>query len=502
MSTDSYLLGVDIGTQAVKGTLVQSNGSVVATASARHDVLHPRPGWMEHDAEGAWWGGFAKVVTELLSVSGISASNIVAVCVSGLFPALCPADERGRPLRNAILYADSRAAAEVDRVTAITGTTLKGDEITPKLLWLQRNDPDIFRRTRMIFSVPGYVVYRLTGRYCVDPQTAFRMGGIVDESRCGWREEVCAQLGMAAETLPPIHSSLDIIGGVTGEAASETGLPEGTSVLVGMTDTFATLLGNGVVERGEAMIYYGTTGLLTVCSRGLEEVLATPRLIDEQTPFILAAYLLDFGETLEWFIDQFLEGGRDFPRSTLDPYEVLEEGSTEVPTGCEGLLAMPHFAGRLFPQADPYARGVFFGLSTAHTRFHLWRALLESFGYEIYRSVVDLERRGISISRIVASGGGAQSKLWRQIVSDITGLPQEYVENGGAALGAALLAGYGVGLFEDLKAIREGWLRIRDVTRPRSEVRERYEKLFAVYRELDLALGKHYKALAEASTRG
>jgi len=496
-----YLLGVDVGTLSTKGVLTDIHGAVLARAAADHSVRHHQPGWMEHDAERDWWGDFARVVRELLKQADLPSGEIAALCVSGLFPALCPADETGQPLRHAILYADSRAAGEVDHTRAVTGITLRGDEVVPKLLWLQKNEPDVFRRTRMVFSVPGYVVYRLTGQYCIDPQTAFRMGGIADESRCGWREEVCAQLGIPVESLPPIHSSLHIIGGVTNESARQTGLPEDTPVLVGTTDTFATLLGNGIVEQGEAMVYYGTTGLLTVCNRDLEEVLTTPRLIDDETPFILAAYLLNFGEALEWFVNHFLEEEEDLTCEAFELYGVLEKGSTQVPPGCEGLLAMPHFAGRVFPEVNRYAKGAFFGLSTRHTRFHLWRALLESFGYEIYRSMVDLERKGISLSRVVASGGGARSKLWRQIVSDITGVPQEYVENGEAARGAAFLAGYALGLFKDLKTMRRDWLQVGNVTRPRTEVRERYRRLFAVYRELDSALGKHYKALAEASCR-
>jgi len=494
-----YLLGVDVGTLSTKGVLTDINGAVLARAAAEHSVRHPQPGWMEHDAERDWWGDFVRVVRELLEKACLPSGEIAALCISGLFPALCPADETGQPLRHAVLYADSRAADEVEHVRTVTGATLKGDEVVPKLLWLRKNEPDVFLRTRMVFSVPGYVVYRLTGQYCMDPQTAFRMGGIADENRCGWREDVCAELGIAVEILPPIHSSLDIIGGVTGEAACETGLSEGTPVLVGTTDTLATLLGNGVVEQGEAMIYYGTTGLLTVCSRDLEEVLTTSGLIDDETPFILAAYLMNFGEALEWFVGHFLEKEKGLTCETFELYGVLEEGSTQVPPGCEGLLAMPHFAGRVLPTVDPYAKGAFFGLSARHTCFHLWRALLESFGYEIYRSIIDLESKGISLSRVVASGGGAQSRLWRQIVSDITGVPQEYVENGEAARGAAFLAGYGLGLFKDLKTIQRDWLQVEDTTRPCTEVRERYRRLFAVYRDLDSVLGKHYQALAEAS---
>lgn len=496
----TYLLGVDVGTQTVKGALVNADGTVAATASTPHDVFHPHPGWMEHDAEEAWWGGFVDVVKTMLTTSEVDARNIAAVGVSGLFPVLCLTDAEGRPLRAAILYADSRATAEVDEIASLTGVTLKGDEVAPKLLWLQRNEHAIFQNTRLIFSAPGYVVYRLTGQYGIDAQTAFRMGGLVNDSRRAWRGEICEQLGISAGMLPPIHSPSDVIGRVTGTSAHATGLREGTPVLAGGTDTFATLLGNGVVERGEAMVYYGTTGLLTVCSEDLADVLAKPELIDDQTPFVLAAYLLDFGEVLEWFINQFSCGGRKAFGNTGDPYEDLEGGAAEILPGAAGVVAMPYFAGQLIPRANPHARGVFFGLRTDHTRYHLWRALLESFGYEIYHSVRDLERRGLSLSKVTASGGGAQSKLWRQIVSEVTGLPQTYIADGGTALGAAFLAGYGVGLFDNLKAIREQWLHVEDVTLPDDETHRTYRRLFRLYRDLDRGLAPHYRPLAEALT--
>ncbi len=494
----TYLLGIDIGTQTLKATLVDVNGTVAADTAVSYQVLHPQPGYMEHDPEAAWWGGLVRAVREVLDTSGVAANRIAALCTCGLFPALCVADDRGRPLRHAILYGDSRAAAEVAEAQAITGARLKGDEVTQRLLWLRRHEPQVLERTARVFGVPGYVVYHLTGRHCVDAQTAFRMGGLVDDTRRNWRPEVCAGLGIDSRILPQIHSAADIVGGVHAEAARATGLAEGTPVLAGMTDSLATLLGNGITQGGEAMIYYGTTGYLALCPRDLKEVLTDPALIDDETPFDLAAYLLDFGEVLEWFIDEFFGRGQGATTNEGDLYARLEQGAAQVPAGCAGLLALPHFAGRFYPQVDPHSRGLFLGLTTGHSRFHLWRALLEAFGYEMRRGIVALEGQGIRLSRMVATGGGARSPLWRQIVADITGQAQEYVVNGATALGAAFLAGYAVGLFDDPSEIRERWLQVGSVTEPRTEFEGRYNRLFAVYNDLDRALSPHHRALVEA----
>jgi xylulokinase len=308
---------------------------------------------------------------------------------------------------------------------------------------------------------------------------------------------VCAELGICQRILPPICSPLDEVGQITADAERQTGLAQGTPVLAGTTDTFATLVGSGIVAQGEAMIYYGTTGLLTVCSQDLERVLARPDLVDDETPFVLAAYLLNFGEALEWFGEELLAQREQCAGGPL--YAGLEAGAARLPAGSEGLMVLPHFAGRVLPHVDPHARGSFIGLSTRHSRSHLWRALLESFGFGIRQAQLGLEQRGLQLRRVVASGGGARSTLWRQIVTDITGLPQEYVQDGDTARGAAFLVGYALGLADSLAAIRDCWLHAAQVTQPQPQEHEHYKRLFAVYQALDMCLGPHYKTLAEAS---
>jgi len=490
------LVGIDVGTLSTKGVLMKADGTVLATAAAAHEVCHPAPHWMEHDAEENWWGDSVRVIRGLLEMTDLPPRQIVGLCITGLFPALCPADSRGRPLRNAILYADPRASEMVAKVEDAVGVPLKGDEVIPKFLWLKEHEPEVARETRMLFSVPGYIAYRLTGVHSIDFQTAYRLGGVIDDKRQGWKCDVLSELGVPAGCLAPIQSPLDIVGGVSAMAAGQTGLSQGTPVLAGTTDTFATLVGNGVVAEGEAMIYYGTTGLLTVCSRDLEDVLANPQLVDDETPFVLAAYLLNFGEALEWFAEDLLGAGQRNEKQNV--YEAMEEEAARVAPGSDGLIVLPHFAGRVLPQVAPHARGAFFGLGIHHSRYHLWRALLESFGYVLCQSMAALQERGIALNRIVASGGGARSDLWRQIVSDVTELPQEYVPDGSAARGAAFLAAYALGLVDSLQACRDQWLEVKMTTRPCATNSSKYARLFSVYQALDACMDEHYQSLAQA----
>ena len=487
----TYLMGVDIGTLSTKGVLVNLRGQVISAAVVGHLVRHPRPGWAEHDADEDWWGDSRRVIRNLLEQSQVPATQIAGLCVSGLFPVLCPADSTGRPLRPAILYSDTRAMDQVGWVARLSGAKLKGDEAILKYLWLREHEPEIAAQTQMLFSAPGYVVYRLTDVWAVDFQTAYRMGGLLDRDRRGWRQELCAAIEVPLSILPPIYSPLEVIGRVSAVAAQQTGLREGTPVLAGTTDTLATLVGNGVIARGEAMIYYGSTGLLTVCSRDVADVLATPQLMDDETPFILAAYLLNFGEVLEWLIQNWLS---HLPADG-SAYQFMEEGAAQIPPGSEGVMALPWFCGRVLPEANPHARGAFLGLTPKHTPFHLWHALLEAFGYEIRQSLHSLAARGIIVERAVASGGGARSRLWRQIVSDITGVLQEYSDEDAAARGTAFLAGYGLGLIKSLSAAREQWRQPVDVTYPRPQTRECYVRLFEVYQDLNRYLTGPHQSL-------
>lgn len=468
-------LGIDLGTQGVRAAAYDADGHFADAGWARSEPQSPDHGVMVHKPEADWWGRCLEAIGQL--DSGVR-SRIKAVGLSGLFPAVCIVGAEGHALGDALLYADTRAWRQVERLRA-DGITLTGDEVAPRLLWLKENRPEDFARARLALGPAGYLGYRLTGAASLDPHSAFRWGGIVNDQRDGWNRTAVERLGLPFEVFPPILPSDQIIGSVTGSVASVSGVPEGTPVICGTTDTLATLFGHGVTQAGEALIYYGSSGTLLLCTAELSNSLLDPTLIELDIPYRLGAYALNSGR----FLSQLR---RDVFQSA--DFVDLDRSASFIAPGSEGLFVLPHVSGKLLPQPRSAALAGFFGLRLDHTRAHLWRGLLESFGYVLMeaRDNVKLTRRTVT-----AAGGGARSDVWRQIVSDMTGLPQRVVAGGGAVRGAAFIAAYAMGSVTSFDEISTRWGSQSDprLTQPRPEAAEHYQDLFAVWQDLDRAMG-------------
>ena len=499
------LLGIDIGTQGSKGVLVDPEGNEIACCNREHPVLHPRPGWAEHDPEVHWWGDFVGICKELMSASTAPASDIAGVCVSGLIPDLAPTDENGRPLRAAILYSDNRAVKEIDFLNQRYDLELTSEEIAPKLLWYKRNQPDLFARTRMIFNAHSYVVYHLTGAYTIDTITACLVGALYESSTARWREKVCEELGIPLDILPLPCPPARIVGEVTREAAAETGLAAGTPVLAGSGDVFLSLLSAGIEGPGDVMIYYGTAGLTSVPHVSIESLAWEPYPVDDGFPFSYPAYILTSGEIVRWFRDEFC-GPEVEVANRLDSwsaYQLLDAQAGQVEPGCDGLVVLPHFLGQRSPRFDPKARGVFFGLSMAHRSAHLFRAILEAYGFGIRNGLEAFmeDHPDTRIDRVIATGGGATSPTWKQIVSDILGRDQLYVAQAEEARGGAYLAGIGTGVLSDFDVLRQDWAKVTGVTEFDETAHRKYEPYFEMYKSLQDALRDQFSYLDEITSR-
>jgi len=497
----NYLLGIDIGTLGSKGVALTPDGHVVAQFFCEHPVIHPQAGWAEHDAERQWWGDVVTVSQALLHQSGIDPREIAGVCVSGLIPDLLPTDEHGVPLRNAILYSDNRAVDEINQINALTGAHLTSEEITPKLLWYMRHEPELFRRTHMVFNAHSYVVYKLTGVYSVDYITAAYFGAIFSATQECWLGDTCEKIGFDAELLPRTYPVAGIVGEVTRHAADETGLAEGTPVLAGCGDVFFSLLGAGVIHKNEIELYYGTAGLATILNCDLVETAMRPCCLPSQIPWDYPAYMPTSGEAIRWFRDQFGQAEMKVEQETgVSAYSLLDARAAQVPPGCDGLLLLNYFLGQRSPVFDPFARAVYVGLTMAHTRDHMYRAVLESWGFGILHGLDQVvpgwrERA----RRVVATGGGARSTLYRQVVSDIVGVRQEHVARADAPLGDAYLVGYSMGIFKDFETIRDQWLQVTGVTEPKLENAELYRRLYEIYVDLHASLKDKWGPLSAAA---
>lgn len=349
----------------------------------------------------------------------------------------------------------------------------------------------------MFFVAHNYLVYKLCGEYVTDTVTTGLYGAIYQSPTASWRADVCEQFGIPLKILPKVHPPAHIIGVVHAQAAEATGLRVGTPVLPGMPDLLASLISVGTVRKHETAAYYGTAGLVPVMKDDLINAAWKPYPIEEKgiTPqdgyiFDYPAYCLNVGDSARWFRDEFtpLELQAELDGSGPNAYTALDVLARDVPIASDGLCFLPYLQGQRSPIFNPWATGCFFGLKKAHTRGYLYRAILESFGYTIRHGFESFYPQGHPIKRLVATGGGARSSLWRQIVSDITGLRQEYVPDADGSLGDAYMAGLALGWFKDFDVLQKEWIDVTAVTEPNPDAQEIYTRHYTTYAALNEAL--------------
>ncbi|MEV6278774.1 FGGY-family carbohydrate kinase [Nocardia sp. NPDC051832] len=491
--SDALFLGIDIGTSSAKGVLVRPDGSIVARAERAHSVSTPHPGWVEHDAEKIWWTEFVEITRELVAAAG--GVRLGGLGVSGIGPCLLPADATGSPLRPAILYGvDTRATTEIaelkaefgaEAVLQRAGSPLTTQAVGPKLRWLARHEPEVAARTELLLMASSFLVHRLTGRYVLDHQSASQCVPMYDLRERAWSADWCAAIAPALR-LPDLVWPTELVGEVTETAAAATGLPAGLPVTAGTVDAWAEAASVGVRAPGDAMVMYGTTmflvqvltdpqphpGLWTTCG-------AWPGT------YTVAAGMATSGAVTDWL--RKLVGG-DFA-------ELVEEAA-RVPPGSRGLLMLPYFAGERTPLFDPDARGLIAGLTLGHGRAELYRAALESIAYGVRHNLAAMSEEGGRAHRLVAVGGGTRGGLWTQIVSDVTGLPQQLTaETIGACLGDALFAAAAAGIDTS------NWNPMAHTVEPDQRRYDQYEPFYRHYRELYTATAEIAHFLAREQHR-
>ncbi len=490
---DEWLLGFDIGTTNSKGVVVDRNLDVVAAASIPHGVSTPNPGWVEHDPIQVWWEEFVEVVGELLSQPGVSPDRIAGIGISGLAPSVLPLDAAGEPLRPGILYGvDTRSGAEIelltdrigaDRLVEVCGNDLSFQSAGAKLLWYKRNEPERYARTETVVDAVGYVVSRLTDEYVMDNAVASFYDPLFDLRGLEWSREMIDAADLDPELLPETGWSADVAGEVTPAAAEATGLAAGTPVVTGTVDAIAALLSVGGVDHGDTVFMYGTTGVVyTTVSEPhpVSDLWATPHCIEGM--YAVGGGMAACGALTEWFVDHF--GADSGTNDAPDPYSRLADEAAGVDPGADGLVVLPYFNGSRTPLNDDRARGAIAGLTLSHTEAHVYRAILEGVGYGFRHNLEAMQAADVPIGRTFAIGGGARSDLWRQVVSDITGVEQAYVSDPlGAPLGGAYLAGVGTGAFDGYDRLREV-AGVSTTTTPGPDRTAMYDEYYDVYRDL------------------
>ncbi|MEZ4506296.1 MAG: FGGY-family carbohydrate kinase [Thermomicrobiales bacterium] len=484
-------IGVDIGTTGVKAALISIDGRILADATVEHDLHSPHAGWAEEDP-GDWIAGAAKALRQLAMSPEIDRDGIAAIGVSGMVPAMVLLDETGQPVRPAIQQNDARAIEEVaelgtridqDRLYRLTGGYTNQQHIAPRLLWVQRHEPDAWARTRTVLGSYDLV----TAWLCGAPPAACSLelnwaveSGLYDFRERRWVPDLLDAVQLDLSYFPPVHDPTDVVGSLGPDAAVATGLPTRIPVVAGSADHIASALAAALREDGDTLIKFGGAGDILYCSA---EPITHPSLFidahDIPGKYLLNGCMAASGSLVKWYVTEIL--GLDTAKATL---QELDREAAEVPPGSGGVTILPYFLGEKTPIMDPRARGVIFGLDLSHSRAHIFRATLEAVMYGFRHHVDVLRDAGLEPTRYMATNGGVSSSLWRQIAADVLNEPiTSFRNHPGSVLGVAFVAGMAGGLFSGWDEI-DRFLADRYVNDPSAQAAEAYDRGYQIYRDL------------------
>lgn len=509
-----YLIGVDLGTSATKAALYQIDGTLVAEADAEVPLYHPKPGVVEQENDD-FYETAARTVSECIQTSGVDPSDVAAIAFDSQMAGLGSVDEEYRPATRFDSWLDMRCQPYIERVdehhgdlvTRLTGCPPTADGGT-KMLWWKEERPEAYDRIVKFLMPAAYVAGAMAGlrgdEAFVD-HTFLHFTALVDAEQGTWSPQLIDALGIDAEKLPRIVAPWEVIGEVTAEAAEEFGLASGTPIAAGCGDTAAGALGAGIVEAGMLLDTAGTASVLSGCTDEFvadveHRALLTMRSVVPGLWHPLA-YIGGGGLALRWFRDEFFAPTTNGERSDDDLYDLMTSRAAEIEPGADGLFFSPHLGGRICP-SEPAMRGAWVGFSWGHTRDHFFRAVLESvaFEYAYYLDIMKELTTDLSLIEARVIGGGARSEAWNQIKADVLGVPfQRLHRSEFATWGSALIAGYAVGLYDDLaEAAATTTAPKGEPMRPRPGHHETYRELSQHYQGWQQTFAEAFRTMAEA----
>lgn len=494
----SYLLGIDVSTTATKAIVIDERGEVITTASDEYEFFTPRPLWAEQNPAD-WWRATVNVIHRVLEK--VPAAEIAGIGLTGQMHGLVMLDAEGNVLRPCIMWNDQRTAKQCAEITDRVGgiknlLQLIGNPVlpgftAPKILWVRENEPEVYARAAHILLPKDYVRYKLTGAYATEPSDASGMA-LLDVSKRDWSDELLKAIDIPRAWLPNVYESPVVSATLSPEAAEATGLLRGTPIVGGGGDQAAQAVGTGIVQEGIVSATLGTSGVVFASSDSYRlEPNGLLHAFCHAVPgkWHLMGVMLSAAGSFRWFRDALGESERRMATDEgRDVYEILTQEAARADAGCEGLLFLPYLTGERTPYPNPHARGTFFGITLRHGKEHFVRAVLEGVAYGLRDSLELMRALGLNISQVRASGGGARSELWRQILSDVFNSEIALVNiTEGAAFGAALLAGVGAGVYPTVEEACAQTIRITDSVTQGANVGI-YEEYYQVYRGLYPAL--------------
>jgi len=500
-----YLLAHDLGTSGNKATLFDVDGTMVASRTSAYETNFFNTNWAEQ-SPADWWRAVCDSSQGLLT--DVDAGDVAAVALSGQMMGCLPVDKEGRPLRPSIIYCDQRATAEADRLIetigpeafyAIVGHRVSASYSIEKLMWLKANEPEVYGATACMLNAKDYVNYRLTGRIATDFSDASGTNAF-DLNTFAWSEPVLAAAGVDAAMLPDPCASTDVLGTVTAAAAKATGLKEGTPVAVGGGDGSCAAVGVGCTRPGMAYGYVGSSSWIAMAS---EKPIVDEQMRTMNWAHVVPGYLhpagtmQTAGAAYQWARNQIcLAELAEADARGVSAYELIDEQIAQSPPGANGLVFLPYLLGERTPWWNPNARGAFVGLTLAHTRGDILRAVLEGVTYNLC-IIADILRSHVPFDSLTVIGGGAKSPIWRQMMADVTGcrVQKLSVLEEATSMGAAVTAGVAAGVFGDFDVVQR-FIGVDEVHQPGPEAVKQYDKIKPIFENCYRALVDVYEQLA------
>lgn len=488
-----YLIGIDIGTSATKTILMDEHGRIITQAVREYPLYQPDNGWAEQEPED-WKNAVLDTLKQVVMGSGVQADHIKGIGLSGQMHGLVMLDEQGRPIRKSIIWCDQRSGSQVDEMLRLLPYE-KWLEITAnppiaawtaaKLLWVREHEPQLYARCSHILLPKDYIRYVLTGVFATDVSDASGMQMLDVKNRC-WSDEVLQALKIPRGMLGQVYESQEITGYLLNDVAAACGLTRDVGVVAGSADNAAAAIGTGVVADGDAFTTIGTSSLVyTHLDHYTEIPEGSLHLCCCSVPgcWFTMGGPQAAGLSLEWFKDNYCQDlAEQAERDRRDIYDLINEQAASAPAGSERLIYMPYLMGERTPHMNPRCRGAFVGLNIIHTKAHLLRAIMEGITYGLADCNDILKDLGIWVQEMKVCGGGSRSPVWRQIMADlyecsIVPLKQEE----GPAYGAAVLAGVGAGIYDDVRSVSKKLAECKPAIEPDRERVSLYRRYHALY---------------------
>ena len=485
---ENFLLGIDVGTSACKVALFRKSGEVVAQSNQPYKIYYPNLGWVEQDPD-EWWEAICIGIKDVIAKARINSNEIAGIGIDGQSWSAIPVDKDGNCLSRTPIWMDTRARnicdrvkEEVgfDRIFSVAGNDFLPSYSTPKMLWFKQERPDVYNRTYKFLQSNSYIALKLTGVMSQEYSQGYGIH-FFNNQTLTYDEKLAEELGLSVDKVPELYASHDVVGKVTKKAADKTGLAEGIPVVAGGLDAACGTLGAGVILTGQTQEQGGQAGGMSIC---VDRALAHPKLIlsPHVVPniWLLQGGTVGGGGVLRWFKQEFGEN---------QSFDELTKMAEDIPAGADGVTFLPYMSGERSPIWNPDAKGVFYGLSFDKTKGHMVRAALEGVAYSLEHNLRTAKEVGVEVGELIAMGGASNSILWTQIKADVTGKTIKVPTSDTATtLGAVILAGVGVGMYDSFESAVKETIVITRVQTPNEENHERYQKSIELYLDLSKAL--------------